>query len=393
MGADNTRNKVLIYTDGGSRGNPGIAGSGTVIYAEDGSTLREIVYVVGKKATNNVAEYHGMLRGLEGAAELGAREVEVRMDSKLVVEQMSGRWKIKHPAMQELALQARKLMESFDRVTYTWIPRAKNEVADHLSNVAMDAAASGHAPGVVGGVGAIEAVEESGDADCEIVVSEDATSGTPAHWTGASTPPTRLVLLRHGQTAMSAARVYSGHTDAELTTIGVAQARAAAAQLAQRGGVDVIVSSPLKRCVQTAQAAGKAFGLNVEIIDDLIEMDFGEWEGKTFDEAHATHPQLHSDWIADPTLAPPNGEELAALHRRVTRVRRDLVTRFPGQTVLVISHVTPIKSLIRETLDAGPHLMSRVFLDLASISVIEFYEEDALVPACLRQFNDTSHLR
>ena len=106
---------VIVYADGGSRGNPGVAGSGAVVYAADGRTvLRDIVYVVGKKATNNVAEYHGMLRGLEAARDLGARTVEVYMDSKLVVEQMSGRWKIKHTDLQQLAKEARRLLDTFD---------------------------------------------------------------------------------------------------------------------------------------------------------------------------------------------------------------------------------------------------------------------------------------
>ena len=143
--------KVSVYTDGGSRGNPGVAGSGSVVYGADGTTLAEVAYVVGKKASNNVAEYHGLLRGLEAARDLGADEVDVYLDSKLVVEQMSGRWKIRHPDMLKLALQARELAQGFSNVSYTWVPRAKNKEADELSNVAMDAAARGDSPGIVAG--------------------------------------------------------------------------------------------------------------------------------------------------------------------------------------------------------------------------------------------------
>ncbi|MDO5669141.1 MAG: bifunctional RNase H/acid phosphatase [Corynebacterium sp.] len=373
---------VIVYADGGSRGNPGVAGSGTVVYAADGHTvLRDIVYVVGKKATNNVAEYHGMLRGLEAAAELGARTVEVFMDSKLVVEQMSGRWKIKHPDMQKLALQARRVMGSFDSVTFTWVPRAQNSVADALSNQAMDAAAAGAEPGIVGGD------------DSAIVAAEGAQTGTPAHWTGATSQPTRFVLLRHGQTAMSAAKQYSGRSNPQLTELGLQQAQAAAQTLAARGGIDAIVSSPLTRCRQTAQTVAEALRLDVEVIDDLIEQDFGAWEGKTFDEAHALDPQLHDEWLADPTITPPQGEGLQKLHNRVRRVRRDLQQRYPGQTILVVSHVWPIKSFMRQSLDAGPQVVSRMFLDLASLSVVEFFDESARVGSSLRLFNDTSHLR
>ena len=99
--------KLVIEADGGSRGNPGIAGSGTVIYEADGTTVvRKLAYVVGT-ATNNVAEYHALYNGLCVAQQLGATDISVRMDSKLVVEQMSGRWKIKHPDMRELALKCR----------------------------------------------------------------------------------------------------------------------------------------------------------------------------------------------------------------------------------------------------------------------------------------------
>lgn len=378
---------VIVYADGGSRGNPGVAGSGAVVYAADGRTvLRDIVYVVGKKATNNVAEYHGMLRGLEAARDLGARTVEVYMDSKLVVEQMSGRWKIKHPDMQKLALEARRVMDSFDSVTFTWVPRAKNAVADALSNQAMDAAAAGAEPGIVGGT-------ETAD-DSEVVASAGAQVGTPAHWTGATARPTRFVLLRHGQTPMSAAKQYSGHSNPELTELGLEQARAAARTLRDRGGIDVIVSSPLTRCLQTAEAAADELGLQVEVVDKLIEQDFGAWEGKTFEEAHALDPRLHDEWLADPSLAPPGGESLQKLHNRVRSVRRDLQERYAGQTVLVVSHVSPIKSFVRQAIDAGPHVVARMFLDLASLSVVEFFgDAGARVGSSLRVFNDTAHLR
>ena len=132
--------KVQIKADGGSRGNPGIAGSGTVLYDASGTVLTSIADYVGT-ATNNVAEYRALLNGLEAARDLGATEVEVLMDSKLVVEQMSGRWKIKHPDMKELALKAQAIARDFDAISYTWIPRAENSEADALANQAMDAGA------------------------------------------------------------------------------------------------------------------------------------------------------------------------------------------------------------------------------------------------------------
>ncbi len=133
--------RVQMEADGGARGNPGPAGYGAVVRdAATGEVLAERSAAIGV-ATNNVAEYSGLIAGLTAAAELGARQVDVRMDSKLVVEQMSGRWRIKHPGLQPLARQAAALVRGFDAVRFSWIPRERNKHADALANAAMDAAA------------------------------------------------------------------------------------------------------------------------------------------------------------------------------------------------------------------------------------------------------------
>lgn len=127
-----------VEADGGSRGNPGDAAYGAVVL-RDGAVIRELGCHIGR-ATNNVAEYRSVLAALEWiAAQPDADDlsVHVRMDSKLVVEQMSGRWKIKHPDMRALALQVRAALAP-ERVTYTWVPRADNQRADALVNEALD---------------------------------------------------------------------------------------------------------------------------------------------------------------------------------------------------------------------------------------------------------------
>lgn len=135
--------KVIVEADGGSRGNPGPAGYGAVVLAVDGEeVLAERSAGLGV-TTNNVAEYQGLIAGLRAAKDLAATDVDVRMDSKLVVEQMSGRWKIKHPAMKPLAEEAAGLVREFDSVSFDWIPRARNTRADALANQAMDAQAAG----------------------------------------------------------------------------------------------------------------------------------------------------------------------------------------------------------------------------------------------------------
>ncbi|MDR6866119.1 putative phosphoglycerate mutase [Microbacterium resistens] len=134
--------RLIVEADGGSRGNPGIAAGGAVVIdADTGEILAERGVDVGI-ATNNVAEYSGMIAGLESAfARDDEARVRVRMDSKLVVEQMSGRWKIKHPDMQQLARDAHALIGSRD-VTFEWIPREQNKRADAAANESMDARAS-----------------------------------------------------------------------------------------------------------------------------------------------------------------------------------------------------------------------------------------------------------
>lgn len=133
---------VIVEADGGSRGNPGPAGYGAVVLdAASGEVLAERAEGIGV-ATNNVAEYQGLIAGLRAARDLGATDVEVRMDSKLVVEQMSGRWKVKHPAMQPLAAEAAALVRELGPVRFGWIPRARNNRADALANRAMDAQAA-----------------------------------------------------------------------------------------------------------------------------------------------------------------------------------------------------------------------------------------------------------
>jgi ribonuclease H / adenosylcobalamin/alpha-ribazole phosphatase len=131
--------RLVVEADGGSRGNPGPAGYGAVVRdARTGEVLAEVSEPIGR-ATNNVAEYSGLLAGLHAAAKAApGADTQVTMDSRLVVEQMSGRWKIKHPDLRSLAEQASQAARALGRVTYTWVPRERNTHADRLANQAMD---------------------------------------------------------------------------------------------------------------------------------------------------------------------------------------------------------------------------------------------------------------
>ncbi len=372
--------KVIIEADGGSRGNPGPAGFGCVVWADDHATvLAEHKKAIGV-TTNNVAEYRGLIAGLEEARRLGADEVAVRMDSKLVVEQMSGRWKVKHPAMAELHQQARALASTFDTVSFSWIPRERNSHADRLANEAMDSAAAGS-----------DAPRPGPDPEVRRAADPppDAVAVPPSTWTGNTGGPTRLLLLRHGQTALSRQRRYSGRGNPELTDVGRRQAADAARYLSGKGGISAVVTSPLRRAYDTAEAAAGALGLPVQVDDDLIETDFGEWEGLTFLEAAQRQPDLHGRWLRDTSLPAPGGESFDEVARRVQRARDRIVADHGDSTVLVVSHVTPIKTLLRLALGAGASILHRLHLDLASLSIAEFYPDDG---ASVRLVNDTSYL-
>ncbi|OLT42507.1 bifunctional RNase H/acid phosphatase [Saccharomonospora sp. CUA-673] len=386
---------VIVEADGGSRGNPGPAGYGAVVKdAATGEVLAERSVGIGV-ATNNVAEYQGLVAGLEAAAELGASTVEARLDSKLVVEQMSGRWKIKHAALQPLALQARDAAARLSRVTYTWIPRAENSHADRLANEAMDTQAAG--PSAPAASAPVEDPEEEAE---QLSLTDSAPAAAPSDrvaptgWTGAAGTPTRLLLVRHGQTAMSVERRYSGAGDVPLTETGQWQAQAVAKRLAELDGVrdadPVVVTSPLTRAAQTAQAVGDALGARVDTVQPLRETDFGEWEGLTFAEASQRDPEVHGRWMRATSVSPPGGENFDEVYRRVRQAQEQLFERYAGRTIVVVSHVTPIKMLLRLALDAGPSLLFRLHLDPASLSIADFYPDGN---ASVRLVNDISHLR
>lgn len=210
-------------------------------------------------------------------------------------------------------------------------------------------------------------------------------------WQGQRDRPTRILLLRHGQTALSMERRYSGRGNPELTDLGRLQAAAAARRIAAGalGAVDAVVASPLVRATATAQAAAAALGLPVQRFDGLIETDFGEWEGLSFGEAARRDPELHRRWLSDIDVPPPGGESFAQVADRVAQARADLVAEFGGRTVLAVSHVTPIKTMLRDALTTGPELLFRLHLDLASICIVEYYPDGGSV---VRLVNDTAHL-
>ncbi|GAB3946553.1 bifunctional RNase H/acid phosphatase [Corynebacterium tapiri] len=388
--------RVFLYADGGSRGNPGVAGSGAVVLdAVSKQRLASIVYAFKEKTTNNVAEYRGLIEGLKAARDLGASQVDVFLDSKLVVEQMTGRWKIKHPDMQKLAVEARKLMSLFDDVSFTWVPRAKNKDADALSNVAMDASAAGAPTGIVKSKSTLPsapAAKTESEDEAEPPAEEKPSATSSAWWSGSDSPPTRIVLVRHGQTDLSAQRRYAGHRDAQLTELGTTQSVATAKAVAGMDNIAAVLTSPLSRCQHTAEKLAGLLGLQAQVNKAFIECDFGDAEGLTFEEAEDKLGAQHGTWLRDPSSPAPGGESFAEVHARVGRALNRIVEEYRGKTVVVVSHVTPIKAVLAHALGGNESVYPRIVLDVASISVVDVLGTGAIVPAQVRAINDTAHL-
>ena len=369
---------VIVEADGGARGNPGPAGYGAVVLdPATGAVLAERFAALGV-ATNNVAEYSGLIAGLQAAAELGAAEVEVRMDSKLVVEQMEGRWKIKHPGLRPLAAEAATLVRRFAVVRFTWIPRDRNKRADALANAAMD--------------GKIQ--DPSAPPAQPFPSGSDAISAPPAltAWEPVKAdPPLRVLLARHGETAMTAERRYSGRGDVPLSPRGLDQAEAVARRIAALAGpVDAVLTSPLARCVRTAEAIAAAAGpVGVTVEPDLVECDFGEWEGLTFAEVRERYPDELTTWLGSTSVAPPGGESFETVSLRVRRLVARLRAERAGERVVVVSHVSPIKLILRDALAASDTFLHRCYLDPAGLSIVDSWPDGGLA---VRSVNDTAHL-
>ncbi|MEV6973345.1 bifunctional RNase H/acid phosphatase [Kitasatospora sp. NPDC093806] len=383
--------RFVVEADGGSRGNPGPAGYGAVVRDGDtGQIIAEAAEFIGH-ATNNVAEYKGLIAGLKAARELDPdASVDVRMDSKLVVEQMSGRWKIKHPDMQPLAAEARTILPR-GQVKYTWIPREKNKDADRLANEAMDAGKAGRQWEPKASRAA--ALPTTPVAPVEAAPLE--TAAPKAGWAAEADlgTPTTFVLLRHGETALTPEKRFSGSggSDPELSEKGRWQAERVAEALAARGSVQAVVASPMRRTRQTAEIVAARLGLDVRYEDGLREVDFGAWEGLTFAEVQERYPDDLTAWLGSAKAKPTGGgESFTTLTHRTGVARDKILARYPGKTVLVVSHVSPIKTLVRLALGAPPDALYRMELSAAALCAVQYYADGN---ASLRLLNDTGHLR
>jgi ribonuclease H / adenosylcobalamin/alpha-ribazole phosphatase len=214
--------------------------------------------------------------------------------------------------------------------------------------------------------------------------------GAAPGWGTMTGKPTSTLLLRHGATELSAERRFAGREDIPLTKEGVRQAGLAARGLAAGPGIDVIVTSPLQRARRTAEAVAEATAAPLVVDEDLVEADFGAWQGLTFAEAGQRWPGELAAWMASPDAAPPDGESFAVVAMRVLAALDRLLAAHRHERAVVVSHVTPIKTLVCKALLAPPEAMFRMNLDVASLTRIDCFDNGSAV---VRSLNDTSHLQ
>jgi probable phosphoglycerate mutase len=307
-----------VTADGGSRGNPGPAAYGATI-SEHGKVVAELYEFIGT-ATNNVAEYSGLIAALHYINKLDpTARVEVAMDSKLVVEQMSGRWQIKNEGMRALAKTAMQAHEA-SLVTFRWIPREENAHADRLANKALDERVDGSKP---------------------LVPANRLTDRLRQ-----DEVPTFVYMVRHGETILTPDRKFSGTgpLNPPLTEDGLAQAEKVAAEIAKLKP-DVLIASPLQRTTQTAEIIAQATGLKPEFDEAWYECSFGDWDGLSIQEVKEKWPNDYTSWISSSAFTPPGGESYDDVAARIEPAFDALAEKYPGQKVVVVTHNGVIKQM------------------------------------------------
>lgn len=364
-GSLNMPRSFKLTADGGSRGNPGPAGYGAVV-TENGKIIAELFDVIGV-ATNNVAEYSGLLAGLSHINTLDpTAAIEVAMDSKLVVEQMSGRWQIKHADMRDLAKQCRNAHNP-SLVTYSWIPRDENSHADRLANKALD-----------GGSANEPMPQVQQNYLSERLRSEEV--------------PTMIYLVRHGETALTPLRKFSGTgaLNPELNEKGLAQAAAVALEIAKLNP-EILIASPLMRTKQTAEAIAGTTGLSIIFDEIWFELSYGDWDGLTFEEVKSKYPIEYQAWLNSSSYAPAGGESYDQAELRVEAGLEKIAAEFPGQRVVVVTHNGIIKLSAQIVTGAPTQAVFHIDAAPCSITSLSIWPSDGL--RALRSLNETGHLR
>ena len=349
---------MLIQADGASRGNPGDASFGVVICDDSGLVLAELAEAIGI-ATNNEAEYRGVIAGLRFATDKYPNQpIRVELDSKLVVEQASGRWKIKAEGLKPLLDEVLRLSKGRE-IDFHWIPREKNYRADALANLALDSKLK--------------------------PVASDTSAALPTSVRAPLTtlPPTDLYLIRHGSTSDTHAKLISGGAaDPDLSDVGRSEAALAARGLLQLSEhfelalPELLLHSPQRRAVQTAEILASAIGAEAKQVDDLREISFGDWEGLTQSQLAAMPEALA--WRGSLDARPPRGESLLDLEARVLPVLERAILENAGKGVAIVSHMMPTRAMLVRLLAAGPGIYWGMNLKPASISALRSFGRELI---------------
>ncbi|MEN9679951.1 MAG: hypothetical protein RLZ57_1080 [Actinomycetota bacterium] len=350
LGSKLMARNFVIFADGGSRGNPGPAGYGSVVI-EENKVVTELSEFIGT-ATNNVAEYRGLIAGLQYVNSIDPdATVEVNMDSKLVVEQMSGRWQIKHEGMREMAKAARAAHNP-SLVTYKWVPREENSHADSLANRALDERVDG------------KKTSKPINLLTDRLRSEEI--------------PTTIYLIRHGETEFTAIRRFSGsRLNPKLIDKGIEQAQAVA-KYVKKLNPDVLIASPLIRTQETAEIISKEIGIPFETDESWKECDFGKWDGLTPEEVRNLYGDNYETWIRSTSVPPIDGESYDDVAVRADLALATLVDKYPSKKVVVVTHNIMIRQCARLAIDGNPTSPSHVDILPGSVTSITIWPSDGL---------------
>jgi probable phosphoglycerate mutase len=329
------------------------------------------------------------LNGLVEAFKLNPNaEVLVRMDSKLVVEQMLGNWKIKHPDMKVLAIEVQRLVAG-KNVKWQWIPREDNSRADALANEAMDAESDS--------VRHFTDVEFLSGKELEVNPSLPSSVRAPGDVTKKLTT---LILVRHGRTALTESHQISGGSgdDPHLSELGRADAASVATLISQMGRSGPfshvpkptkILASPMNRTQDTASIIADRLNLKVDTQELLREIDFGLWDGHTNDEVASEWPEEFQAWRGSWELSPPEGESLREFDERIRLAQKSILETLEGESIVVVAHVMPIRGFLSLSLGADYSGYWKPQVAPCSVTIIRHWGENhsELVTA-----NFTAHL-
>lgn len=373
---------LLIQADGASKGNPGPASYGAVLLTSSGDLVREVNGRLGV-ATNNQAEYHAVLAGLEAASKYfeshgGSRRLHIQMDSKLVIEQLSGRWKIKNSDLQQLAIRAQQLLRTFE-VTLEWIPRELNSLADELANRALT-------PNGVVAEGVGDFIEQI---EVEVEVQPKSIRAPRQH-----KEPVVVWAIRHGHTAMTESGLISGgDADPGLSEFGLLEADRIAGEMFRLAELfelplpTRLLHSPQRRAVQTANAMLKHIPMTRDERGELREIGFGEWEGISMTNLEAPVQELIAQWRGSVEFRPPGGESVADLDQRVSGVLHEALAS--TEPLAIVAHMMPMRAIYRLATKAPMQAHWNLNFLPASISVYRFFGLDF---AEVFAVNSTTHL-